>query len=440
MQGDQPRASQVYPANATISCTVHVSQLYSDVLSTVFTFLCWVDLLSSARTCKDWLLAAGKSKGRDLAIDLRRENDLHGLIVSPLHCHVTYVNLKRVKYEVAASTISQLVLSLPVLEHLTHHECVRTDTNQTKTSVMPVYSSRLQGLTVIRTPGCRVETRMLEHLVATAPNLIELNLEEDVYGDSQWRAVSLDCLQQLLRLKTLSIFGFPILAHNMAAIARLPALTEILAYDHTWTPDDLTVLARGVCKLQTFDFLSVHVTPPMMEALLYMPSLTSLELYNCASQALLQLRRFPQLTSLQFDTRCVGNTTQSLLRDALTGCTLLRKLRIHQDHFIEHTTSELLMALDAVPLLTELDLNLVPLTSCDFLQFVPRLTSLRLHAHARQDSPSTSLLQALCQYVPLLTSLECSTNMLSSDARYVLKRFGHTQFMPQLARLTLTQS
>jgi hypothetical protein len=405
-------------------------QVYSDVLSAVFAFFSWTDLVLAARTCKSWLIAAGKGKRRDVSLELTSESAVRGLLASSLRCHVT------------ASTISQLVLCLPSLTSLVHRACVRIAIDNKEEVVMPVYSPRLQVLQVYWAASRQHEPHLLECAAATAPNLTELALIGISRRDENWTSLSVDCFTHLQQLTTLTISGGRMSAKFVAAIANLPALTKITAYDHAWSVADLEVLARGVCNLQRFDLLSTRVTLSIMHSLLLMPSINSLVLYECDPQVMFQLRHFPNLTDLQLDTWSVSaavSITQEFLRAALTGCTQLRKLRICQRGGIKSITSTLLMSLDAAPLLTELDLDAVKLTSCDFLQFVPRLTNLRLCAHANQDPPTASLLQALCQYVPLLTSLECRAGIFSSDARYALARCGHAQFLPHLVHLTLTR-
>jgi hypothetical protein len=227
------------------------------------------------------------------------------------------------------------------------------------------------------------------------------------------------------------------LKKHVSAIARLPALTEIGAYDHKWSATDLDVLVHGTCKLQCFDLLSTRANLPIMNVLVRMLSLTSLKLYDFDPAVLLLLRYFPQLTDLEIDTWCIGKSvlTRSLLCDALTGCTQLRKLRLCQNPEDIPLTSDFLTALHLVPLLTKLNLDAVHSTSFDFLKLVPRLTSLGLRSSKEHTSRAT-LLQALHQHVPLLTFLRCSEHLFSSDAQYMLTHFGQN-ILPNLLHLHL---
>jgi hypothetical protein len=437
MQVDEPFANHGH-SNTHLSLA---QELYPDALSAMFAFLSWTDLISAARTCTGWLSSSGKGPMRNKTVYPRTEGDVQGLLASPLRSHVSCLDLVAVDHEPTALTISELVLRLPALTNLTHRECVNVDGK--RKVMVPVYSPRLQYLDVRWALNCQNEPSMLERLVATAPNLTKLDLGGIPKDDGRWAGLLFNCLTQLPRLTQLTTAGGHVSPEKMAVVARLPELTSITGYGHNWSVEDLEMLAQGVCKLQSFSFISTYVTLPMIDVLIRMPALTSLTLYDCDPQVMSHLRHFPHLTDLQLDTWCVGATasiTQELLRAALTGCTQLRKLRICQGGSSGLITSNMLIALDAAPvLLAELNLDSVKLRSCEFLKFVPRLTTLRLRASAGLEPPtSSSLLQALCQHVPLLTSLECSAGIFSSDARYMLERFGHKAFLPKLMRLTLT--
>ncbi len=413
------------PSPLLLASASPAQRIYDDPLTEIFSWVDWNELVEAARTCKSWLLAAGKGTPRKISMRIKTESQLRGLVVSPLRSHISEVDLCQHAATVGAWAITQLMQRLPTLHALTHHECVENSTGR-KETVAPIYSPRLESLTLkahswVHDLDSDDEEHELEStlpaVVATAAGLQSLIYDVQLERD-RIDFVSLDCLLRLRHLTKLQIWNIYFSDAQLRIITRLSSLTDLDINRGKWTQRQLERVTRSLSKLQSLDVMFTSVEEVHMAELLRLPSLTQLYLSQYAESALPYIRRIPLLESLtlRLDPELGADVNLTDLREALTGCAQLRTLTI-----IAYTPlqSDVLSALEQAPQLTSLSIDTMTVLSFDFLQHVPHLTELEMRGSRILEAP---LLETLRSFHPHLKSLKCDPAMMSSDTLPLIRQ------------------
>jgi len=233
------------------------------------------------------------------------------------------------------------------------------------------FPPQLRDLTLRFERGEPVDQSLIDVLPAL-PALSALH-----FGEGMIDGLDLSPLVQLLQLRFLQLWESPPLS-QCADIKRMAALTALNFFAYSWTRDALLALLQPPHALQRLQDsaarFAVTVDPPLLEGLLHLPALTTLQAGTLRPECWAGVGGLTQLRTLYVNFSGDFTAVQlSALQSSLHALPHLSDLAVNLKSDCESDAPPLELRL---PALRQLTLGGVRLPSLAFLQHSPLLAAL----------------------------------------------------------------
>ena len=387
----QSTPGAVAAANAP---TLSVAQrCHTDALHCIFAFLSLVELLPALQSCRSWLAAGCKEPSRSLL--LRAGSDaVARLATSPLRHHIAQLILDCAPVQLDQLRPLHGLPRLTALDAPLDGSALRAPSSLDQSAgdsserlaqlLRDAFPPHLRDLTLRLERGEPIDQSLIDALPAL-PALSALH-----FGEGMIDELDLSPLVQLPQLRFLQFWESPH-PSQCADIKRMAALTALNFFAYSWTRDALVALLQPPHSLQRLQDLAARyaivVDPPLLEGLLRLPALTTLQSGTLRPECWAGVSDLTQLRTLCVNFSGKFTAAQLLaLQSSLRALPHLSDLAVNlqSDHQSDAPPLEL-----RLPALRQLTLGGVRLPSLSFLQHSPLLSALLVSNCAQMCADDT---------------------------------------------------
>lgn len=380
-----------------------------DALVSVFAFLPLADLAAALRACRSWYAASGKEASRGLHIRVSSAL-IGGMKTSPLRHHVVGVS-----FASGAPTIDLNQLRvLRLLPRLTSLEA-EFDLADLDARMQQADGSRQRRAQLVR-DALPLRLRRLAwgvhgHFAALSarqavldvlPHLAQLS---DLHLRMQTRDADLAPLLRLSPHLTRLDMQLPLTPTQCSAIKQMASLTTLECTSGAWrdTLLDLCQPPHSLLRLQRLTLDTLTVDPPLLAALRRLPALTELRPDRIAPACWAGLAQLARLRSLRvrWSPGC-SSDQRADLQSALAALPHLSDLTLQLESYPPFLRAPAAAAAGDPDAGGAANLSLDPMLLMDVSPLVLRLPALR---RLQLQSMRVSSLRGFVQHAPLLEEL-----------------------------------